>query len=74
MPACEGTRVLAREDVSVPAHPHARVLAREDVGEDARAPACEDTLTRVCLRVRTPWGPDEVSCIERCLHFRGKFI
>ena len=22
----------------------------------------------------TPLGPDEVSCIERCPHFRGKFI
>ena len=21
----------------------------------------------------TPWGPGEVSCIERCPHFRGKF-
>ena len=20
------------------------------------------------------WGPGEVSCIERCPHFRGKFI
>ena len=22
----------------------------------------------------TPWGPGEVSCIERCPHFRGKFL
>ena len=22
----------------------------------------------------TPWGPGEVSCIEGCPHFRGKFI
>ena len=22
----------------------------------------------------TPWGPGEVSCIEKCPHFRGKFI
>ena len=22
----------------------------------------------------TPWGPGEVSCIERCPHFQGKFI
>ena len=22
----------------------------------------------------TPWGPAKVSCIERCPHFRGKFI
>ena len=22
----------------------------------------------------TPWGPGEVSCIERCPHFRGKFM
>ena len=22
----------------------------------------------------TPWGPGEVSCIERCPHFRGRFI
>ena len=22
----------------------------------------------------TPWGPNKVSCIERCPHFRGKFI
>ena len=24
--------------------------------------------------LRTPWGPGEVSCIERCPHFRGKFL
>ena len=22
----------------------------------------------------TPWGPSKVSCIERCPHFRGKFL
>ena len=22
----------------------------------------------------TPWGPGEVSCIERCPQFRGNFI
>ena len=22
----------------------------------------------------TPWGHSKVSCIERCLHFRGKFL
>ena len=22
----------------------------------------------------TPWGPGEVSCIEKCPHFRGEFI
>ena len=22
----------------------------------------------------TPWGPNKVSCIERCPHFRDKFI
>ena len=22
----------------------------------------------------TPWGPGEVSCIEKCTNFRGKFI
>ena len=22
----------------------------------------------------TPWGPNKVSCIERCPHFRGKFL
>ena len=22
----------------------------------------------------TPWGPSKVSCIERCAHFRGKFL
>ena len=22
----------------------------------------------------TPWGPSKLSCIERCPHFRGKFI
>ena len=21
-----------------------------------------------------PWGPGDVSCIERCPHFRGKFL
>ena len=26
--------------------------------------------------MRTPcnWGPGEVSCVERCPHFRGKFV
>ena len=22
----------------------------------------------------TPWGPSKVSCMERCPHFRGKFL
>ena len=33
-----------------------------------------DTIYSGTPLLWTPWGPGEVSCIERCPHFRGRFI
>ena len=58
----------------------------DDVMEKIEAISAEPLMVRIILAysllcytvepplLRTPWGPGEVSCIERCPHFRGKFI